>query len=207
MNSSVSPLIPPGSSLSGSLPSSASSSSTCAKWTDGRLFGKWLVTLKFPQGEEASSPWFGWTIGSLGFWSFGTTLLNLPSQPHWQPLGNLNMFSSVDLASGRLPLLLIAWAVCHRSDPSSALLHDLGENGQGRKLLILTNALKDANCPSLTWFPYQPSIIGIVLDSAHQALSHCYNVHSKSSACCLRLCQYQSSIPTLQDNLGKDLIA
>ena len=26
---------------------------------DSKLFWKWLVTLKFPQGEEASSPWFG----------------------------------------------------------------------------------------------------------------------------------------------------
>ena len=26
---------------------------------DCRLFWKWLVTIKFSQGEEASSPWFG----------------------------------------------------------------------------------------------------------------------------------------------------
>ena len=139
-----------------------------------------------------------------GPWSFMTTLLNLPSHPPWQPSGNLNMFSPVDLHSGRLPLLLITWEVCHRSDPSSAPLHGLGENSQERKLLILANALR-GGCPSPTWFPYQPSIIGIVLDLAHQVLSHCYNVCPKSSAHHLRLYQYQSSIPTLQDNLARIL--
>ena len=135
-----------------------------------------------------------------GSWSFRTTLSNLPSKPPWQPLGNLNMFSPVDPPSGRLPSLSIAWEVHHRSDPSSVLLHDLGENGQGRRLLVLANALR-VKCPSPIWFPYQPSLIGIVLDSAHQVLSHCYNVHPELSAHHLRLCQYQSSIPTLQDNL------
>ena len=115
------------------------------------------------------------------------------------------MFSPMDPPSGRLPLLLIAWEVCHRSDPSLASLHDLGKNGQGRKLLILVNALR-GECPSPTWFPYQPSIIEIVLDSVHQVLSYCYNVHPKLSAHHLRLCQYQSSIPTLQDNLARILL-
>ena len=141
----------------------------------------------------------------LGFWSFVTTLLNLPSWPPWQPLGNLNTFSPVDLPSGRLPSLLIAWEVCHRSNPSSALLHSLGENSQERKLLILANALR-GECSNPTWFPYQPSIIEVVLDSVHQVLSHCYNVRPKSSAHCLRLCQYQSSIPTLQDNLARIIL-
>ena len=139
----------------------------------------------------------------LGFWSFMTTLLNLPSQPWW-PFGNLNTFSPVDPPSGRLPSLLITWEVCHRSDPSLALLHDLGESGQERKLLILANALR-GGCPSPIQFPYHPSIIGIILDLMHQVLSHCYNVHLKSSAHHVRLCQYQSSIPTLQDNLQRIL--
>ena len=141
----------------------------------------------------------------LGFWNFGATLLNLPSRPPWWSLGNLNMFSPVDLPSARLPSLLIAWEVHHRSNPSSAPLHNMGENSQGRKLLILANALK-GELPSPTWFPYQPSVIGIVLDSVHQALSHCYNVHPKSSAGHLRLCQYQNFIPTLQDNLARILL-
>ena len=140
-----------------------------------------------------------------GSWSFRTTLSNFPSQPPWWPLGDLNMFSPVDPPSGRLPLLLIIWEVCHRSSPSSVLLHNLGENGQGTKLLILANALR-GECPSLIWFPYQPSTIGIVLDSAHQTLLHCYNVHPELSAHHLRLYQYQSSIPTLQDNLAKILL-
>ena len=140
-----------------------------------------------------------------GPWSFKTTLLNLPSQPPWWPLGNLNMVSPVDLPSGRLPLFLITWEVHHRSHPSSVLLHDLAENGQGRKLLILANALR-GTCPSPIQFSYQPSVIGIVLDSAHQVLSHCYNVHTESSAHHLRLCQYQSSVPTLPDNLARILL-
>ena len=140
----------------------------------------------------------------FGFWSFRATLSNLPYQPPWWPLGNLNMFSPVDLPSGRLPSLLITWEVHSRSDPSSALPHDMGENGQGRKLLILANALRHEH-PSLTWFPYQPSIIGIVPGSACQVLSHCYNVHPKSSAHHPRLCQYQSSIPTLQDSFARIL--
>ena len=132
----------------------------------------------------------------LGFWSFMTTLLNLPSQPPWQPLVNLNTFSPVDPPSCRLPSLLITWEVCHRSDPSSSLLHDLGENSQERKLLILANALIGGH-PSPKQFPYQPSVIQTILDLVHQALSHCYNVCPKLSAHHLMLCQYLSSIPTL----------
>ena len=33
--------------------------------TYGRFLGRRLVTLKFPQGKEAGSPRFGWTIGGL----------------------------------------------------------------------------------------------------------------------------------------------
>ena len=83
--------------------------------------------------------------GPLAVWTLELpekTLLNLASQPPWQPLGNLNMFLPVDPPPTRLPLLLIAWEVHHRSDPSSVLLHDLGENGQRMKLLILANALR-----------------------------------------------------------------
>ena len=105
MNFSVTPLIPPGSSLPGSSPSSASSSSTCAKQTAG-FFWKWLVTLKFPQGEEASSPQFGGP-SAVWFLELWGTLLSLPSWPPWWPLGSLNMFSPVDPPSGRLALLLI----------------------------------------------------------------------------------------------------
>ena len=139
-----------------------------------------------------------------GSWSFGTTLLNLPSQPPWWPLGNLNMFSPVDPPSGRLPSLSTAWEVHNRSDPSLAPPHDLGQNSQGGKLLVPVNALRGI-CPSLTQFPYQPSVIVIVLDSACQALLHCYNVHPKSLVHCLRLCQHPSSVPTLQDNLARIL--
>ena len=115
------------------------------------------------------------------------------------------MFSPVGLPLGRLQLLSIPREVCHRNNPSSAPLNDLQENGQGRKLLVPVNALR-GKCHSPTGFPYQLSIIGIVLDSAHQVLSHCYNVHPKSSAHCLRLCQYQSSVPTLQDGLARILL-
>ena len=115
------------------------------------------------------------------------------------------MSSPVGLPLGRLPLLLITWEVCHRSDPSSTLPHNLGENGQGRKQLKLVNALK-GKCPSPTWFPYLPSIIGIAPDSVHQALSHCYSVHPKLSTHHPRLYLYQSSILTLQDNLARILL-
>ena len=172
----------------------------------GRLqaFKKWLVTLKFPQGEEASSPWFG-GHQQFGFWSFGATLLNLPSQPPWQPLVILSMSSPVGPPLGWLPLLLIAWEVCCRSNPSSTLPHDLGQDGQGRKQLKHINALK-GKCPSPTWFPYLPSVIGMASDSVHQALSHCYSVHPKLSTHCLRLYLYQSFILTLQDNLARILL-
>ena len=33
--------------------------------------------------------------------------------------------------------------------------------------------------PSLTQSPYQPFAIGTTLDSVHQVLSHCYNVHAR----------------------------
>ena len=31
----------------------------------GGLLGKGLITLKFPQGKEASSPWFGQMVSGL----------------------------------------------------------------------------------------------------------------------------------------------
>ena len=203
MNSSITPLIPPGSSLSGSLPSSTSSSSKCFKQTAGFFESGWLP-LSFLKGKKLVVLGLG-GHQQFGFWSFGATLLNLPSQPPWWPLGNLSMFSPVDLPSGRLPLLSIAWEVHHRSNPSSALPLNLGENGQGRKLLKLVNALR-GECPSPTQFPYQPYVIGIVPDSAHQVLSHCCSVHPKSSTHCPRLYPYQSSVPTLQDSLAGILL-
>ena len=106
---------------------------------------------------------------------------------------------------GRLPSLLITWEICRKSDPSSILPHDLGGNGQGRKQLKLVNTLK-GECPSLTWFPYLPSLIGMTPDSAHQVLSHCYSVHPKSSTHRPMLYLYQSSILTLQDSLARILL-
>ena len=115
------------------------------------------------------------------------------------------MFSPVGPPSGRLPSLLIAWEVHHRSNPSLTLPLSLGENGQGRKQLKLVNALK-GKCPSLTQFPYLPSIIGIAPDSVHQALSHCYSVHPKSSTDRPRLYLYHNSILTLWDSLARILL-
>ena len=50
-----------------------------------RLFQEGLVTLKFPQGEEASSPQFGGTINTLGSEASGQLyrvfLLSLPGSP------------------------------------------------------------------------------------------------------------------------------
>ena len=197
------PIIPPGSSLSGSLPSSASSTSKCAKWTAGFFKSGWLP-LSFLKGKKLVVLGLG-DHQQFGFWSFGATLSNLPSQPPWWPLGNLSMFSPVSPPSGRLPLLSITWEVHHRSNPSSAPQHNLGENGQGRKLLELVNALR-GKCPSPTWFPYQPSVIGIVPDSAHLALLHCCSVHPKLSTHHPSLYMYQWSIPTLQDSLVRILL-
>ena len=106
------------------------------------------------------------------------------------------------LPSGRLPLLSIAWEVHHRSNPSSIPLCNLGESSLERKLLIFANTLRGRH-PSPIQFLYQPSLIGIVLDSAHQAPSHCYNIHPKLSTHHLGLCQYQNLIPVLQDNLAR----
>ena len=171
---------------------------------DCRLFWKWLVTPKFSQ--EKKLVFLGLRgLQQLGFWSFRALQSNLPSQPPWWPLGNLSMSSPVDPPSGRLPSLLIAWEVCHRSDPSLTLPLGLGENNQWRKWLKLVNASK-GECPSPTWFPYPQSIIGIAPDSVHQALSHCYSVHSKLSAHCPRLYPYQNSILTLQDSLARILL-
>ena len=107
------------------------------------------------------------------------------------------------LPSGRLPSLSITWEVCHRSDPSSAPPHDLGENGQGRNLLELVNALR-GEYPSLTQFPYQPPAIGIAPDSAH--LTYCCCAYPKLSTHCPRLHPYQNSVSTLQDSLASILL-
>ena len=115
------------------------------------------------------------------------------------------MLSPVGPPSGRVPSLSVTWEVCHRSNPSSVLPHDLGKNSQGRKPLELVNALR-GECPNPTQFPYQPSAIGIVPDSAYLVLSHCCSVHPKSSTHCPRLYPYQSSIPTLQDSLARILL-
>ena len=84
MNSFIPPLIPWESSLASSSPLSASSSSSCAKHMVGFLERGWL-SLIFPQGKEASSPGFGWTVGSLDprtsrqfYWIF---FLSLPGGP------------------------------------------------------------------------------------------------------------------------------
>ena len=151
---------------------------------DSRLFQKWLVILKFPQGEKLV------VLGlvghqQFGFWSSWATPSNLPSS--------------------RLPSLLIAWEIHCRSSPSSNLPHSLGESSQVRKQLKLVSALK-GECPSPTWFPYPPSIIGITPDSAHQALSHCYSFHPRLSTHRPRLYLYQSSVLTLQDNLARILL-
>ena len=145
------PSIPPGLSFSGSSPLPASSSSKCSKWTAG-FFGSGWLPLNFLKGKKLVVHGLRYHQ-QFGFWSFGATLSNFPSQPLWWPLGNLSMSSPVNLPSGSLPLLLITWEVHCRSNPSSTLLHDLGENSQGRKWLKLVNALK-GKCPSLTWFPY-----------------------------------------------------
>ena len=128
--------------------------------------------------------------------------MNLLSWPPWQPKGNWNMFLPVILPSGRPPSLSVTWEIHHRSDPSSVLLLYLGESGGERKLLVFANALKGGR-PSPILFPYQPSIVGIVLDLVHPVPSHCYNVHPESSAHCPNLCQYQSFVPALQHSLKK----
>ena len=106
------------------------------------------------------------------------------------------------LPSGRPLSLSITWEVHCRSDPSSVLLIYLGENGLERKLLVFANALK-GRLPSPILFPYQPSVIGIVLDLACPVPSHCYNVHPELSAHCPKLCQCQSFVPALPDSLAK----
>ena len=125
MNSSITPLILPGSSLSGSLPLSASSSSKCTKWMAGFFKSGWLP-LSFLKGKKLVVLGLG-GHQQFGFWSFEATLIESSFSASWWPLGNLNMFSPVDPPSGRLPLLSITWEVCCRIDPSSALPHNLGE--------------------------------------------------------------------------------
>ena len=112
------------------------------------------------------------------------------------------MFLPVALPSGKPPSLSVTWEVHRRSDPSSVLLLYLGESSLERKLLVFANALK-GGIPSLVLFPYQPSIIGIVLGLVHPTPSHCYNVHPESSPHHLKLCQCQSFIPALLDSLAK----
>ena len=199
----VTPSIPLGSLLSGSLPLPTSTSSKCAKHTAG-FFGSGWLPLSFLRGKKLVVLGLG-DHQQFGFWSFEATLSNLPSQPPWWPLGSLSMSSPVGPPLGRLPSLLITWEVCRRSDPSSTLPHDLGENSQGRKRLKLVNTLK-GECPSPTWFPCLPSIIGIAPDSLHQVLSHCYSVHPRLSTHHPRLYPYQSSILTLQDSLARILL-
>ena len=150
MNSSVTPMIPPGLSLSGFSPLPASPSSKCAKCTAGFFRSGWLL-FKFLQGEEGSSPWFGGTISSLGSGASGQLYRIFLLSFSGSPLGNLSTSSPVGLPLGRLPLIVITWEVCCKSNPSSTLPHDLGENSQGRKWLKLEDALK-GKCPSLTLF-------------------------------------------------------
>ena len=119
MNSSVTPSIPLGSSLSGPLPLPACFSSKCVRCTTGLFWSGWLP-LHFLRWKKLV------VLGSgghqqFGFWNPGATLLNLLSEVPWWPLGSLHMSSPADLPSGRLPLLLIIWVVHHRSDPSSMI--------------------------------------------------------------------------------------
>ena len=160
-----------GSSLSGSSTLPVSSSSKCAKCTVGFFRRGWLPS-SFLMGKklvilDLGRPSAVWVLGPWGSSIESSLSASLAA------LGSLSMSSPADLPSGRLPLLLITWEVCHRSDPSSTLPHDLGENDQGKKWLKPGVALKGKH-PSPTLIPYPPSIIGIAPGSAHQALSHCY---------------------------------
>ena len=107
----------------------------CAKCTAGFFWSGWLP-LSFLGGKKLVVLGLG-GHQQFGFWSLRATLSNLPFQPPWQPLDSPSMSSPVDPPSGRLPLLLTVWEVCHKSDPSSTLLPDLGESNQGRKQLNL----------------------------------------------------------------------
>ena len=90
------------------------------------------------------------------------------------------MFLPVVLPSGRPPSLSVTWEVHCRSNPSSVPLLYLGKSGLERKLLVFANAVK-GGLSSPILFPYQPSVIGIVLYLAHPTPSHCYSVHPESS--------------------------
>ena len=78
-NSSVTPSIPPGSSLSGSSLSTASSSSRCAKQMAGFLESGWLP-LSFLKGKKLvvlslDGPLAAWI---LELWDYSIFLLSLP---------------------------------------------------------------------------------------------------------------------------------
>ena len=82
------------------------------------------------------------------------------------------------LRGKKLVALSIAWEDCHKSGLSSTLPLDLGETDQERRWLKPGDALRGKSL-SLTLFPYPPSLIAKALDSACQALSHCYSVHPR----------------------------
>ena len=84
-------------------------------------FGGGLVALEFLQGEETGSSQFWSIVSRLGSRASGQ-LNRIFSPLPGQPLGNQITFLPADLPSGRPPLLLSTWEVCHRSGLSLTLL-------------------------------------------------------------------------------------
>ena len=103
----------------------------------GQRFRDGLVALEFPQGEETGSPWFWRIISCLSPRALGRAPWNLLSQLLRQPLDSQNKSLPVGPPSGKPPLLLVTWGVCHRSSLSLTLSLDPGElvrEGSSQKL-------------------------------------------------------------------------
>ena len=114
-----------------------------------------------------------------------------------RPLGSSieSSFFPADLPSGRPPLLLHAWGVCHKSGLSLTLLLNQGENGQGRKQLKPGDVLRDGH-PNPKQSLCPPSLTSITPGLVHPMPSHYYNVHPRLSTHHPALHPYQSSIPS-----------
>ena len=114
MNSSLTPLILSGSSLSTSSSFSTLSSSRCAKCTAGILTGGWAPFKNW-------SPWVWLYYRQFGF---GMVPWSLPFLLRLWPGDGWSMSSPVGWPSGRPPWPCAIWVAHHRSDHASTWLHD-----------------------------------------------------------------------------------
>ena len=156
MNSSMTPLMPSGSSFCTSSSSSVFSSSRWAKHTAGVLTEGW-VPLSFQRGGGETSHLGNW----LFYQWFGS------GKVPWSPLFQL-LSQPADSQSMSSPVAWpsVIWAAHHRNGHASTQLHNQEGSALGMKQPKLGGVLINEHTSPIQ-FLFPPSTAGTILDLGH----------------------------------------